>query len=556
MRHILALALACLALAAPSRAVAARVVPPRFTVTLAPSAGGKPITGRLIVILSTRAQPEPRLTASPTSAALVALDVDQLRPGASVVLDERAFAYPGPLASLPAGDYYAQAVINVYEPVHRADGHTIWVHMNDGHIETFGMAAGNVYGPVQPVHVGTSGDASSVKLTIDHVIAPQPKPADTEWLKHVSVQSEKLTKFWGRPVFVHATVLLPKGYAEHPDARYPVIYPLGHGIPFSFTTDSTGERVGVVSEVTGTESGYDFARAWRSDNFPRMIAITLEQQTPYFPDSYSVNSANNGPYGDAIVDEVMPYLETHFRAINQPWARVIEGASTSGWQTLAMQLQHPDFFGGAWIFQPDPIDFRRDQLIDIYSDTNAFTLPTGPFTTLERPFRRSTSGQVVWTERQLSRFEEALGTRGRSSYQLEGWEAVYGPTDADGYPKPLWDKRTGTIDKAVAAYWRDHGFDLRAYAERNWATLGPKLVGKLHFSAGDMDDFYLNLAVYQFQDFLKHTQSPHYEGEFTFGRPMKGHSWHGQTWADLVRRVGDYVKTNAPAGEATAGWWY
>jgi hypothetical protein len=311
-----------------------------------------------------------------------------------------------------------------------------------------------------------------------------------------------------------------------------------------------------VSEVTGTESGFDFGKAWRSDGFPRVVAITLEQQTPYFPDSYSVNSANNGPYGDAIVEEVMPALEKQFHGIGKPYARIIEGASTSGWQTLAMQLQHPDFFGGAWIFQPDPIDFRHYQQIDIYTDTSAFTLPTGPFTTLERPFRRTTQGQVVWTARQLSRFEEVLGTRGRSSYQYEAWEAVFGPTDADGYPKPLWNKLTGTIDKSVAAYWRDNGYDLRAFAEKNWATIGPKVVGKLHFNAGDMDDFYLNLAVYDFQQFLKTTTNPHYEGEFVYGRPMKGHSWHAQTWADLVRKMGAYIKEHAPAGERTSDWSY
>jgi hypothetical protein len=374
----------------------------------------------------------------------------------------------------------------------------------------------------------------------------------------VKVPSDRLTKFWGRPVYVHAVVLLPRGYAEHPAARYPVVYPLGHSIPFSFTTDSahTGGTVGKISEVTGTETGYDFARQWMSDGFPRFIAITLEQQTPYFPDSYSVNSANNGPYGDAIVDDVMPYLEQHFRAINKPYARLIEGASTSGWQTLAMQLQHPDYFGGAWIFQPDPIDFRRYQQIDIYQDTSAFSLPAGQFTALERPFRRTVQGQVVWTARQLSLFEEALGTHGRSSYQYEGWEAVFGPLGSDGYPRPLWNKLTGTIDHEVAQYWRDHGFDLRAYAEKNWASIGPRILGKLHFSAGDMDDFYLNLAVYQFEDFLKHSSNPHYEAEFTYGRPMKGHSWHGQTWADLVRRMGAYVRDHAPPGERTSDWMY
>jgi hypothetical protein len=256
-----------------------------------------------------------------------------------------------------------------------------------------------------------------------------------------------------------------------------------------------------------------------------------------------------------MIEEVIPELERRFRMIRTPYARPVEGASTGGWQSLALQLQHPDFFGGAWVLQPDPIDFRRDQLLDIYSDTNAFVIANSQFGTSERPFRRTVEGQVFWTARQLSLFEEVLGTRGRSGYQLEGWEAVYGPTDADGYPKPVWNKLTGTVDKSVAMYWKENGFDLREYAERNWATLGPKLAGKLHFFAGDMDDFYLNLAVYKMQEFLESSSNPKSDATFTYGRPMKGHSWHVMPWADLVRQMAAHVKARA-GGDPTTGWSY
>jgi hypothetical protein len=287
-----------------------------------------------------------------------------------------------------------------------------------------------------------------------------------------------------------------------------------------------------------------------------VVAIALEQQTPYFPDSYSVNSANNGPYGDAVIQEVIPELERRFRLIPKPYARIVEGASTGGWQSLALQLYHPDFFGGAWVLQPDPIDFRNHQLVNIYEDTTAFTISGGQFVNAERPFRRIVDGQNVWSERELSLFEEVLGTRGRSGYQLEAWEAIFGPTDADGYPKPLWDKRTGKIDREVASYWREHGYDLRDYAQKNWASLGPKLAGKLHFATGDMDDFFLNLAVYRFEDFLKSATSPASDATFTSGRPKKGHGWHETTWGEFVRRVGEHIKRNAPAGESTEAWTY
>ncbi|HEX5435860.1 MAG TPA: alpha/beta hydrolase-fold protein [Gemmatimonadaceae bacterium] len=529
--------------------------PPRFAVTVSGNVHPGAITGRLLLIVAKTAKPEPRLRVSPLGPAMFGIDLHQLAPGKTAIIDNNAVGYPVQLAQLKPGDYYVQAVINVYEQVHRADGHTIWVHMNDGTIEFFNTAAGNLYSDVQRVHIGNGG---TVHLSITHVIPPATPPADTKWLKHVRIQSQLLTHFWGRPVYVHATVLLPKGYDEHPNARYPSVYVLGHGgDPFEFTTDSTEARhVGEINPVSGLKSGYDMYKAWTSDGFPRVIAITLEQQTPYFPDSYSVNSANNGPYGDAIVQEVMPYLDAHFRTIGKPYARIIEGASTSGWQTLALQLKHPDFFGGAWVLQPDPIDFRHYQLVNIYKDDNAFTVPAGDFVSTERPFRRTVEGQVVWTNRQLSRFEAVLGTHGRSGYQLEAWEAVYGPVGDDGYPKPLWNKLTGKIDHSVAMYMRDHGYDLRYYAQQHWATLGPKLAGKLHFFAGDMDNFYLDLAVYDFQHFLESTTNPKSDATFTFGRPEKGHGWHAFTWAEMVRDMATYVKAHAPSGANTSAWSY
>jgi hypothetical protein len=530
----------------------ARGQAPRFEVTVPATVHAGPLTGRLVLILARSAQPEPRLALSPQGPPIFGVDLEQLEAGRAAVIDSASASYPVSLAQLPEGEYWAQAVVNVYDRVERADGHTLWLPMNDGRIEFFNNAAGNLYS--EPLQVRMAPGAT-IRLAVDRVMPGAPPPPDTEWLKRVRIRSEKLSRFWGRPIWIHATVLLPRGYADDPRTRYPALFVFGHSVPFSFNPDSTRVRnIGQVNPVTGLETGYDFYTSWVSDDFPRVIAVTLQQSTPYFPDSYSVNSANNGPYGDAIVEEVIPFLEREFRMIGQPYARIVEGASTNGWQSLALQLRNPDLFGGAWILQPDPIDFTRYQLTDIYADENAFFTGRGELT-VERPFRRTVEGQPVWTTRQLSRFEDVLGSRGRSGFQLEGWEAVYGPVGEDGYPKPLWDKRTGAIDRVVAHYMRDHGYDLRAYAEANWPTIGPKLAGKLHFFAGDMDDFYLNVAVYRFEEFLKSTTDPRSDATFTYGRPMKGHSWHAWTWAEMVRDIAAHIRRNAPAGEDVDAWW-
>jgi Putative esterase len=290
-----------------------------------------------------------------------------------------------------------------------------------------------------------------------------------------------------------------------------------------------------------------------------MIAVTFQHPTPYYDDSYAVNSANNGPYGDAIMTELIPYIEAHFRVIDKPYARVLTGGSTGGWEALALQLYHPNFFGGAWIFCPDPIDFRRYFLIDVYDDDNAFVspkrpddfissflMPSGP--PAERSMARANDGQSLVTARQFTQLEAVLGSRGRSGHFLDNWEAVYGPVGEDGYPKPLWNKVTGEIDHQVATYMREHGYDLRYYAQQNWRKIGPALIGKLHFYCGDMDNFYLNLAVYLFEDFLKGTSDPYYGGSFQYGRPMKGHGWSPITNAELVGEMAAHVAKDSPSG--------
>ena len=524
----------------------------RFEISFPASAHAEPITGRVFVFLSHAPQPEPRLTAGSWTdeTPMFAADVDQLRPGQPATIDQSSLGFPlKSLKDLPPGDYYVQALINVYTEFHRADGHTIWAHMDQWEGQQFNLSPGNLYSEVQQVHINPA-QGNVVRLELTKVIPPVEVPPDTPWVKRVKIQSPLLTKFWGRPIYFGATVLLPKGYAEHPQQRYPVIYMQGHfslRAPFGFDTDDTAIPAATLARLraAGRETGNEFARAWMSDNFPRMIAVTFQHPTVYFDDSYAVNSANQGPYGDAILTELIPYLETHFRIIRKPYARVLTGGSTGGWESLALQVLHPDFFGGTWTFCPDPIDFTRYQMVDIYEDPNAFVVPGVEYNPPERPMMRTAEGQVMVTMRQMSQMEEVLGTHGRSGQQFEEWEAAYGPVGNDGYPKPLWDKLGGKIDRDVALYMRDHGYDLTWYLEQNWARLAPQLQGKLHLYVGDMDNYYLNLAVYRLQDFLD-SAKPAYRGSFEYGRPMKGHGWQPWPSSHLVRLMWEQVQKNAP----------
>ncbi len=554
-------------LAAPSSAWPKTPVSDRrFEVSFAASAHAQRITGRVFVMISNTDEPEPRLQTGSwgDTAPLFGADVAQLRPGEAAVIDGSTLGYPPKsLSDIPAGDYYVQALINVYTECHRSDGHSIWVHFDQWEGQQFNRSPGNLYGEVEKVHLDPTA-GYDVKLILNKVIPPLELPKDTEWVKHIKIQSDLLTKFWGQEIYLGATVLLPKGYDSHPAVSYPVLYEQGHfglGAPMGFSVqgDSAPERARKRLSGYNLESGYEFYQAWNSDNFPRMIVVTFQHPTPFFDDSYAVNSVNNGPYGDAIINELIPYLETHFHIIRKPYARVLSGGSTGGWESLALQLYYAEFFGGTWTLYPDPISFEHYQLVNIYSDENAFLEPGHTWLQAVRPLMRTNEGQVEVTIAQMSQLEMVLGSHGRSAQQLGIWEAAYGPVGEDGYPKQLWDKLTGKIDHSVANYMRDHGYDLSAYLKQNWSQgyrIGPQLVGKIHIDVGDEDNYYLNLAVYDFQEFLKTTLDPHYEGSFEYGRPEKGHGWQSMTQENLIRTMADHITKNAPGGEDTSAWKY
>ena len=539
----------------------------RFDVSFPSSVHSEAITGRMFVFLSTDGCREPRFQSGGTGsdAPFFGKDVEQLKPGEMALIDDATLGYPlASLKDVPPGDYYVQALLNIYTEFHRADGHTIWAHMDQWEGQEFASSPGNLVSPVQRVHFDASG-ANVIHLELSSVLPPMEVPSDTEWIKHVKIQSKLLTEFWGRPMYLGAVVLLPRDYVKHPETFYPVDYEQDHfslAPPYHFQAEpvtpldeqNVGHRAWVINMRRG--EGYRLYQDWTSDNFPRMLMVTFLHPTPYFDDSYAVNSANDGPYGDAIMSELIPYIETHFRIIRQPYARVLSGGSTGGWESLALQAYHPDFFGGAWVYYPDPVDFHRWQLTDIYSDQSAFSPPGSRWLNPERPFLRTAEGQVQVTARQQSQLEEVLGSHGRSGEQQDAWEAVYGPVGDDGYPVPVWNKSTGTIDHAVAEYMKVKGYDLTDYLRTHWAAIGPSLVGKLHFYCGDMDSFYLNLAVYRLEDFLKSTQNPYYGGSFDYGRPMKGHGIRPTSTGAMLRAMASEIAMHAPAGTDTHSWHY
>jgi len=558
---------------------------PTFEVSFESGLYDGELDGRMVLMLAPVSEviddtgnvQEPRFKVSSGSEAIqiCGIDIDGLAPGEVANIGPEAFCFPREsLADLPAGEYEVQALLHRYEMFELGTGHTVKLPMDRGEGQKWNRAPGNLYSTPRRLYIDPEQQTSAA-IVLDSMIEPIEPPVDTKYVKHVRIQSDLLTEFWGRPMHLGAHVLLPEGFDDHPDVRYPLVVFHGH-----FLSDFNGFRPETPDpdlepkyskrfdldgyNVIQQREAHDFYRRWTSSDFPRMLIVQIQHANPYYDDSYAVNSANLGPYGDAINQELIPYLEERFRGIGKGWARFTYGGSTGGWEALATQVFYPDMYNGAFAACPDPVDFRAYVAVDIYRDKNAYW-QEGPLQRVARPESRDWLGHIRSTMQDNNHQELVLGTNARSGGQYDIWQAVYGPMGADGYPQPIWDKRTGVIDHEVAEYWRDN-FDLRYILERDWATLGPKLTGKIHIYVGDMDNYYLNNAVYVTEEFLEGTTDPYYAGEVDYGDRAE-HCWNGDQENPnhisrlryntlYVDKIVKRIEGTAPVGADLTSWRY
>jgi hypothetical protein len=549
----------------------------RFAISFPAERSSLPLDGRVLLMISTDGSQEPRMQIndSPKTQQIFGIDVDGLKPTQQAFIDASVFGYPRKsLNEIPAGTYWVQALLHKYETFKRSDGHTVKLPMDRGEGQHWNLAPGNIYSKPRQVTIDPS-KAETISITLDQEIPPIPPPKDTRYIKHIKIQSERLTKFWGRPMYLGACILLPHGFDEHPEARYPLMVFHGH-FPYTFggfretppdpnLKPDYSERFKVHGyNKIQQEYAYKFYQDWISPNFPRFIVIEIQHANPYYDDSYAVNSANLGPYGDAINYELIPYIEKRFRGLGQGWARFTYGGSTGGWEALATQIFYPDMYNGCFAACPDPIDFRAFTVVNIYEDKNAYYVES-QWKRTPRPGFRNYLGHLTATLEEMNHKELVLGTKSRSGDQWDIWEAVYSPVGPDGYPKRIWNKMTGEIDRSVAEYWREN-YDLGYILKRDWAKLGPKLEGKIHIYCGDMDNYYLNNAVYLVEEFLKSTTNPFYGGEVAYGDRAE-HCWNGDPTLPnhlsrlrynvmYLPKILERIKKTAPAGADTTSWRY
>jgi S-formylglutathione hydrolase FrmB len=447
-------------------------------------------SGRLFILISQTSWTQPRFQAWPNPSTIIfAKNIPSWDPIKSLILDsttEFVKTSEWTLSELKPGKYYFQL---------------LWDQdKNESGIN----APGNIYSDVKETTITRD---TNLNIILNQVI-PDIVFKEDQFVKFVKFESDTLSSWWKKPVYLKASVLLPHNYYNDPSQRFPVRYNIaGYG----------GRYTRLENLINRYKSFTDW---WFSDAAPQIINIFLDGEGPY-GDCYQLDSDNNGPYGYALIHEFIPYLEKEFRGEGTPESRFLDGCSTGGWVSLALQLFYPDFFNGAFSYSPDPVTFEDFQLINLYKDKNAYINEWGNV----RPAQRDITGDPVITMKDFVYFENALGvtdTYITSGSQIGAFAALFGPKGDDGLPVPIFDAYSGEIDHAVVEYWKR--YDLVDYVKSNWSDLGPKIQGKIWIWMGDMDNFYLNPAMRKMEKFLKSTSNPVSDAVIEFS-PMQGHCW-------------------------------
>ncbi len=509
-----------------------------FEITYDSKLGLEGYNGRLLLMITKDSLKEPRfqINDSNDTGIIVGKNVQQWKPNQKESFNSSLKAYPiEELDQLKSGTYFVQALFHKYDTFNLSNGHTVQLPMDQGEGQHWNTSPKNIYSKPIKIEYNKHGK-SPIEILITEEIPPIEPIKDSKYIKHVKIKSELLSEFWGRPMYLQANVLVPHGFNKESKTQYPLMVFHGH-FPktiggFRTTPPTSPEKDTIFSTrfgITGykyiqEKEAYDFYKNWVSDDFPRFIVIEIQHQNPYYDDSYAVNSANLGPYGDAITYELIPQIEKMFNGVGEGWGRFLYGGSTGGWEALAVQVFYPKQYNGCFAACPDPIDFRAYTVVDLYKDKNAY-YKSGTFRKILRPGMRDGKGHIKTQLIDMNRRELILGDKGRSGDQWDIWQAVYSPVGKDGYPKPIWDKLTGEIDHDVANYWKEN-YDLRHIMQRDWDKIGKDLEGKINIYCGDMDNYYLNNAVVLTEEFLESTKTPYYGGEVDYGNNAE-HCWNG-----------------------------
>ena len=438
-----------------SAALAQAKDPVSFEITFAKKLRTEPFTGRVIIYMSDKLSGQPRLQHGWTSRQPVfGKDVKDWKSDSKLVITE-ADGFPYSLADLPAKKYAVQAVM-----------HT---NLDAPHS---GKACGNLYSKSEEFDLEDEDFDGVIHLRITKRVPEKSDDVTPPRSKVVELKSQLLSKFYGRDEFHRAVVMLPPEYESELDRKFPAIYVI-HGFGGDHFQSAMMAAMYGKPDVPVIRIGLDASCALGHHVF--------------------ADSANNGPCGTALVEELIPYLEKEFRLISDPRARLLTGHSSGGWASLWLQVAYPDYFGGVWSTSPDPVTFHDFCGPDIYkADANVLYLPDGKLWPTMREH-----GEVKQYLKDFVDMEETVGPGG----QIQSFDAVFSPQGDDGKPLPMFDRKSGKVNPDVVKAWQK--YDIVEKIKKEWPTLESKLAGKVTVIMGGEDTFYLEGAAKIMQTEMK-----------------------------------------------------
>ncbi len=429
----------------------------------------EPCTGRLTIYL-TRSGAHVSAQHDPADGfveedpqPIFGINVIALKAGQIATVDDSATAFPVPLSAMPAGKYRAQAVLDVH-------------HDNSD----WQREPGNLYSRTAMVEFKPDM-AEPIAITLSERVGPE-KFEESAGAKLVECKSRLLSTFRGHDVIMRAGVALPAHF--DPGRSYATVYEVpGFG---GDHTDAAQTAQSRANHHEGLLQNPDLRTL--ADN---CFWIYLDPESGNGHTLFA-DSDNNGPCGRALVEELIPEMERRFHCIASPGGRIVTGHSSGGWSSLWLATEYPQTFGAVWSSSPDPVDFRRLELCDIYNADNMYSvngkdLPSARF-----------NGKETMTVRQENSMEQVLGPENDSGQQWDSWQGVWGHRSADGSIARLYDPITGKLNHAEANSYRR--YDLADRLRKDPKRFVPLFRNDVHLVVGEADTYYLNEAV----ELLKH----------------------------------------------------
>jgi S-formylglutathione hydrolase FrmB len=271
-----------------------------------------------------------------------------------------------------------------------------------------------------------------------------------------------------RPLLVY----VPPGYDDDPGRRYPAVYVIQG---FTGQVSMWRNREPFRQPFTETADA-----VFASGEAPPAIVVYVDAWTAYGGSQF-VDSTGTGRYHSYLCDEIVPWVDEHYRTIAEPGKRAISGKSSGGFGAMITPMLRPDLFGALATHAGDAL----------YEYCYVPEFPAA-----FRHLRKYEGSLLAWWDDFRSRVAFTK-PEDMSLLGLIGVAACFSPAE-DGTPELPFDTATGVLRPDVWQRWLD--WDPVRMVPRYSEAL--RTIHSVWIDAGDADDFHLDVGAAAFRSAL------------------------------------------------------